>query len=130
VILRWHQANTPLLVDGPQITLSAPNTVLRPGDGDRVDSRSATRTGPRIGRSTGPSFGRSVGRPDRPTVSPPFWPVNAPITPDGATRDLVADLCFPSPRARLKAVGKHSILGADQATVERNRRKGTVGKEP
>ncbi|HYV02144.1 MAG TPA: hypothetical protein VEM93_07395 [Actinomycetota bacterium] len=35
VVLGWHQANTPLLVDGPPITLAAPNTVLRRGDGDR-----------------------------------------------------------------------------------------------
>ena len=36
VVLRWHHANTPLLVDGrAPIALVTPNTVLRRGDGDR-----------------------------------------------------------------------------------------------
>ena len=35
VELGWHHANTPLLAEGQPITLAAPNTVLRRGDGDR-----------------------------------------------------------------------------------------------
>lgn len=35
MVLGWHQANTPLLMEGPPIALAPSNAVLRRGDGDR-----------------------------------------------------------------------------------------------